>query len=167
MPASAPQPTTTPRRRFTSNTSLAVYATIVATAVIAGTDDLEPGWSSWQLLIALVSTLVVLMFAEVYSDVLGDPSPDTLRERLRRSVSYRWPVLDPLVPRGIPLLLGGLGIIDDDAAVWATLGVAVAFLAFGGTTTARLRGRPWHRALLAGMVSALVGVVIIVPQALP
>lgn len=155
----------TARRRFTSSTSLAVYATIVATAVIAGTDDLEPGWSSWQLLITLVGTLVVLLFAEVYSDVLGDPSPDGLRTRVRRAAGHRWPVMDPAVPMGIPLLLGGLGVISDEAAVWTTLIVAVAFLGFGGGATARLRGRPWHRAIVAGVVSALVGVVIIILKA--
>lgn len=160
-----PEPTTTPRRRFTSNTSLAVYATIVATAVLAGTDDLEPGWTSWQLLITLVGTLVVLLFAEVYSDVLGDPSSDRLRVRVRRATGYRWPVMEPAVPLGIPLLLGGLGVLSDEAAVWATLVVAVGFLAVGGAATARLRGRPWHRVALAGVVSALVGVVIIILKA--
>lgn len=159
------EPTTTPRRRFTANTSLAVYATIVATAVIAGTDDLEPGWSSWQLLLTLVGTLLVLFFAEVYSDVLGDPSPDSLRARMRRAAGNRWPVMDPALPMGIPLLLGGLGIITDEAAVWATLAVAVGFLAVGGAATARLRGRPWHRVAVAGVVSALVGVVIIILKA--
>jgi hypothetical protein len=155
----------TARRRFTSNTSLAVYATIVATAVIAGADDLEPGWSSWQLLITLVGTLVVLLFAEVYSDVLGDPSADPLRMRLRRATAYRWPVMEPAVPMGLPLLLGGLGVISDAAAVWATLIVAVGFLGVGGAATTRLRGRPWHRVILSGLVSALVGVIIIILKA--
>lgn len=158
-------PTTTPRRRFTANTSLAVYATIVATAVIAGTDDLQPGWSSWQLLATLVGTLVVLLFAEVYSDVLGDPSPDPLRQRMRRAITHRWPVMEPAVPLGIPLVLGGIGVMDDEAAAWTTLIVAVAFLGFGGAATARLRGRPWHRVAVAGVVSALVGVVIIILKA--
>lgn len=155
----------TARRRFTSNTSLAVYATIVATAVLAGADDLQPGWTSWQLLLTLVGTLVVLLFAEVYSDVLGDPSPDGLRKRLRRAISHRWPVMEPAVPLGIPLLLGGIGLIDDTTAAWTTLIVAVAFLGFGGAATARLRGRPWHRVAVAGVASALVGVVIIILKA--
>jgi len=155
----------TARRRFTSNTSLAVYATIVATAVIAGTDDLEPGWSSWQLLITLVGTLAVLLFAEVYSDVLGDPSADRLRVRLRRAATHRWPVMEPAVPMGIPLLLGGLGIISEDAAVWATLIVGVGFLGVGGGAATRLRGRPWYRVIVSGLVSALVGVIIIILKA--
>ena len=155
----------TARSRFTSNTSLAVYATIVATAVIAGADDLEPGWTSWQLLITLVGTLVVLLFAEVYSDVLGDPSADRLRVRVRRATRHRWPVMEPAVPMGIPLLLGGLGIISDEAAVWVALIVAVAFLGVGGAATTRLRGRPWHRVVVSGVVSALVGVIIIILKA--
>lgn len=165
MPVAQPEPTTTPRRRFTSNTSLAVYATIVATAVIAGTDDIVPEWTSWQLLATLVSTLVVLLLAEVYSDVLGDPSPDALRVRLRRATEHRWPVLEPAVPLGIPLLLGGLGVISDEAAVSSALIVAVAFLGLGGAATARLRGRPWHRVAIAGVASAAIGMIVIILKA--
>lgn len=156
-----PGSTTTPRQRFTANTSLAVYATIVATAVIAGTDDLQPEWGSWQLLVTLVATLLILLFAEVYADVLGDPSPDPLRLRLRHAARQRWPIMEPLVPLGIPLAMGGLGALSDDAAAWATLGVAVGMLGLGGAAAARLRGRPWHRVLVAGVVSALVGLIII------
>lgn len=154
-------PTTTPRRRFASTTSLAIYATIVATAVVAGTNDIEPGWTAWQLLITLVAALVVLYFAEVYSDVLGDPSPDPLRRRVHRAAISRWPVTEPLVPMGLPLLLGGLGVISDELAVLASLLVAVASLGIGGTVAARLRGRAWPRAVASGVVGALVGMAIV------
>ena len=110
-------------------------------------------------------TLLVLFVAEVYSDVLGDPSPDTLRRRLARAINRRWAVLEPLIPLGIPLLIGGAGLISVDAAVWAALGVAVAFLAIWGGITARQRGRSWPRVAGAALVSALIGVIIIVLKA--
>ncbi|MBM3664507.1 MAG: hypothetical protein FJW92_01760 [Actinobacteria bacterium] len=56
----APAPTAAPRCRFTSTTSLAIYAPIVAAAVIAGTHHLEARWGSSLLLLALVGMLIIL-----------------------------------------------------------------------------------------------------------
>ena len=150
------------RHRFLSHTSRAVYGTIVATAIIAGTDAAIEEWNSGDFLVTLIVTLVVLWIAEVYSDVLGDMGDDPLRTRFRRAADENWPVLEPIVPLGIPLLLGAVGILSEAASVLLMLLVAVVALGVWGGIAARQRGGSPLRTVGAVVVSALIGVIIIV-----
>ncbi len=155
-------PGAAPRRGFLTHTSRAVYGTIVATAVIASTAATLQTWGSWHFLLTLIATVLVLWFAEIYSDVLGDPRMDPLGTRVRRAADEHWAVLESAIPLGIPLLLGGLGIIDEERAVWATLIVAVVALAIWGGLSVRQRGGSRLRIAGAALASALIGVVIII-----
>lgn len=150
------------RHRFLAHTSRAVYGTIVATAIVAGTDAAIEEWSSGDFLVTLVVTLVVLWVAEIYADVLGDMSDDPLRIRLRRAADENWPVLEPIVPLGIPLLLGVAGVISEAASVLLMMLVAVVALGVWGGIAARQRGGTALRTSGAVVVSALIGVVIII-----
>lgn len=139
-----------------------MYGTIVATAVIAAEASALGDWGPWEFLITLIVTVVVLWFAEIYSDVLGDASPDPLRVRIRRAADEHWAVLECAVPLGIPLFLGGLGVLDEERAVWSTLIVAVVALGVWGGLSARQRGGSHMRVVMGAGVSALIGVIIIV-----
>ncbi|GEM_PF-585407 len=150
------------RHRFLAHTSRAVYGTIVATAIVAGTDAAIEEWSSGDFLVTLAVTLVVLWIAEVYADVLGDMRDDPLRVRFRRAADENWPVLEPIVPLGIPLVLGVLGIIGEAASVLLMMLVAVVALGVWGGIAARQRGGTALRTAAAVVMSALIGVVIII-----
>jgi hypothetical protein len=155
-----------PRRGFLAHTSRAVYGTIVATAVLASTAATLETWGAWHFLITLIATVLVLWFAEIYSDVLGDPSPDPLRARILRAADEHWAVLESAIPLGIPLLLGGLGVMGEESAVWITLIVAVVALAIWGGLSVRQRGGSPLRIAGASLASALIGVLIIILKSL-
>ena len=158
---SDPSPPSAPRG-FLAHTSRAVYGTIVATAVIAAEASALEDWGPWEFLGTLFVTVVVLWFAEIYSDVLGDESTDPLRTRIHRAADEHWAVLECAVPLGIPLLLGGLGVLDEQTAVWCTLIVAVVALGVWGGLSARQRGGSRTRIVMGAGFSALIGIIIIV-----
>jgi len=147
---------------FLSHSSRAVYGTIVATAALAATDVAFEEWDSWQFLGSLVVTLVVLWFAEVYSHAIGDKDDQTLAERIREAANEHWAVLEPIVPLGIPLMLGGLGLWSAGFALTLTLFVGVVALGVWGGLAAIDRGGAVPRAIGAGVISACIGVLIIV-----
>ena len=150
-----------PARGFLGDTSRAVYGTIVATAVLAAEAAALSHWGPWQFLSTLVATVLVLWFAEVYSDVLGDTTTDPFRMRLARAGNEHWAVLESAVPLAIPLILGGIGVLSEDKAVVATLLVAVGALAIWGGFASRQRGSSWPQVVVAAVASALIGVIII------
>ena len=134
----------------------------MASAVLAGTDVAIEQWSSGDFLVTLIVTLVVLWIAEVYSDVLGDMRDDPVRVRFRRAAGENWPLLEPIIPLGIPLLLGFLGIISEATSVLLTLLVAIVALGtWGGIAAHQRGGSRWHVAA-AVAVSALLGLIIII-----
>ena len=150
-----------PYRGFLAHTSRAVYGTIVATAVVAAEAAALSEWGCWRFLSTLVVTVLVLWFAEIYAEVLGDSSTDPFRVRVTRAASEHWAVLEVAVPLSIPLILGGLGVLSSENAVLGTLLVAVVSLGTWGGITARQRGGDWPQVLFAVGASALIGVIII------
>ncbi len=160
-------PRSTPRPRgFLAHTSRAVYGTIVATAVIAAEASALTDWGPWEFLGTLAVTVVVLWFAEIYSDVLGDTIDAPLSTRIRLAANEHTAVLEAAVPLGIPLFLGGIGLIDETVAVYACLGVAVVALGVWGGLSARNRGGGTPQIISASVFSALIGVVIIILKSL-
>ncbi len=147
---------------FLSHSSRAVYGTIVATAVLAGTDTAIASWTSGEFLATVVVTLVVLWFAEIYSNAIGDRGDQGLRERIRTAANEHSAVLEPIVPLGIPLLLGALGVFDEATALLITFVVAIVALGIWGGMAARQRGSTPSRVAGAAVISALIGVVIII-----
>ena len=156
----------TPPRGFLAHTSRAVYGTIVATAVIAAEASALADWGPWEFLGTLAVTVVVLWFAEIYSDVLGDTIDAPLGTRIRLAANEHTAVLEAAVPLGIPLFLGGIGVLDETAAVYACLGVAVVALGIWGGLSARNRGGGSTEIMSAAVFSALIGVVIIILKSL-
>jgi len=160
-------PTPPPRQRgFLGHTSRAVYGTIVATAVIAAEASTLQSWGPWEFLATLLVTVVVLWFAEIYSDVLGDATNAPLSARIRKAADEHTAVLEAAVPLGIPLLLGGIGVLDENTAVYACLSVAVVALGVWGGLSARNRGGGTLQVTTAAVFSALIGVVIIILKSL-
>lgn len=150
------------KARFLAHSSRAVYGTIVATAALAATDVAFDEWDSWQFLGTLVVTLVVLWFAEVYSHAIGDQDDHGLGERIREAANEHWAVLEPVVPLGIPLVLGGLGLVSAGLALTLSLFVGVVALGVWGGLATIDRGSTVPRAVGAGVVSACIGIIIIV-----
>jgi hypothetical protein len=157
------------RRRLAvvaANPRGAIYGTIVACAVIAATA--AGGKSSALILTATVATLLVFWLAHVYSDFLdhqlrhGRSSLGVLAAVMGRELSM---LAAPALPV-LFLLLGALGVLDDEPAVRLALWSGVLQLVGWGIDAGRRRGQGWGPALSVGLINGSFGVVIIVLEIL-
>jgi hypothetical protein len=154
----------TPRSRrlamIAANPRGAIYGTIVATAVIAATaHDERPG----IILAATVATLLVFWLAHVYADVLAHGLREAKLDlnvvpaiMARESSMLAAPALSILF-----LLLGALGLLDEELAVRLGLWNGVAQLVGWGIEVGRRMRQSWPAALLGGVVNGVFGVVIV------
>jgi energy-coupling factor transporter transmembrane protein EcfT len=159
----------TPRSRraaiLAANPRGAIYGTIVATAVIAATAGHTP---PWRILAATVATLLVFWLAHVYADFL---------DHGLRQARFGLGILAALMVRELSmlaapalsilfLLLGALGLLDEELAIRLALWNGVVQLVAWGVDVGRRRGLAWPAALLTGLVNGAFGVVIILLEVL-
>jgi hypothetical protein len=145
---------------LTANPRGAVYGTIVATAVIAATGTHEP---PGRTLAATVATLLIFWLAHVYADFL-DHGLRQAGFELKALGAIAGTELSMLAAPALSivfLLLGVLGVLDEELAVRLALWNGVVQLVGWGTDVGRRRGQAWPGALLTGLVNGAFGVVII------
>jgi hypothetical protein len=140
-----------------------VYGTIVVLAVIAAGSapgDVDP----WSLIALVASTTLVLWIGHVYAHGLGESiqmgrrlDAAELRRVARREAALPLAALAP----GLALLLGALGLIAEDTAVWLALGLGVATLGIEGLRYARLEHLGSARTLLTISANVMLGVAIV------
>jgi hypothetical protein len=143
----------------------AIYGTIVASAVIAATAEHE---SPEVVLAATVATLLVFWLAHVYADFLdhglrhGGSDLQVLAAIMGQELSMlAAPALSILL-----LLLGALGLLDEELAVRLALWSGVVQLVAWGIDVGRRRGGGWPAALLVGLVNGAFGLAIVVLEVL-
>lgn len=157
------------RRRATGERlSGFIYGTIVALAVIVGGDRAYPD-DAGRIAAMVAVTSIVLWLAHVYAHAVEHSvahdehlSVAELRGIARREAS----VVEAAVPPLVALLLGALGVISTNAAVWAAFGLGLAVLGVQGIVFARIErlGPLGTAAVVAGNVAlggALVGLKLV------
>jgi hypothetical protein len=149
-------------RAFAPDTAGAIYGTIAAMAVIAGSAA-DPGHG--KALWLTVATLFVFWLAHVYAQ--------TLSHHLRGAKRLEWPAVKaamaeerPLLEGPIPILvvlaLGELHVLEGRTAIRVALWVGVVELVTWGILYARGQRWSWLPALTAGAVNGLFGLAIVV-----
>ena len=134
-----------------------VYGTIVALAVVvagARAYPHQPGHIA--ALVAITS--VALWLGHVYARALGHSvgRNEHLRlAELRRIASHERSIIEAAIPPVAALLLGTLGVLSTQVAVWTAFGLGLAVLLAQGVTVARVE----HLGLLGtlGVVAANIG----------
>jgi len=151
--------------RLAANPSGAIYGTIVATSVVAaGAHDTSPG----KLALATAMTVLVFWLAHIYAQVLQRG----LHDQRHHADVIRTTVVEELAMVQAPglsiliLALGAMSWIDDRLAINLALANGVAQLLLWGIAVARQLGLSWSAALVAGLVDASLGVLIIMLKAL-
>src|SRR5437762_8401301 len=154
------------RARLLANPSRAIYGTIVATALIAATSahDSDPA----RLAAAVVLTLLVFWLAHVYAQVLEHG----LRQRhlhahlVRSTMSEEFAMVEAPGLSVVILLIGAAGWIGPQLAVNLALANGIVQLTLWGVAVARQLGRTWPVAVVAGLVNAGFGIVVVTLKAL-
>ena len=154
------------RAFHTPDTAGAIYGTIVAMAVIAGTAR-EPGHG--RVLAITVATLAVFWLAHVYAHALSHH----LRGVRRLDWAVVWSAMAeerPLLEGPIPLLvllgLGWVRLVDERLAITLALWLGVAQLLAWGVAYARRQRWGWPTAVTAGVVNGTFGLAIVALEVL-
>jgi hypothetical protein len=140
----------------------AIYGTIAAMAVIAGTAA-DPGHGT--ALGLTIATLLVFWVAHVYAHALahhlrGASGLDW--SVVRAAMVEEWSLLQGPVPLLVLLGLGELGVLEERLAVRLALWLGVVELVTWAVLYARCQRWSWLTALTAGAVNGLFGLVIVV-----
>ena len=146
----------------------AVYGVIL----VAGLVEIlsSPAAASWDVLVKVLVTVVVFWLAHIYAGTvahLGDeheadlPALQRLARAARYSLNHSWGMLlTALIPVGM-LLLGVIGVVSDDIAIWGTLWVAVVVLGVLGYLKAAAWSSRVSVRLISAAVTSLLGLVLI------
>jgi hypothetical protein len=153
-------------RAFQPDTAGAIYGTITATAVIAATVGHA---TPRQVLGVTVATVLVLWLAHVYAHALA--------HHLRGATSVQWsaivramgeerPMLVAPLPAFVLLLLGVLGLLDEERSIRLALWAGVLQLIGWGLAFARRQGWGWPAATVAGLVNGVFGLAVVLLEVL-
>jgi hypothetical protein len=140
----------------------AIYGTIAAMAVIAGTArSAEHGEALWLT----VATLFVFWLAHVYAHALAHHLRGAKRldwSVVQAAMVEEWALLQGPVPLLVLLSLGELGVLEERQAIRLALWLGVVELVTWGVLYARRQSWRWLTALTAGAINGLFGLVIVV-----
>lgn len=148
----------------------AVYGVVLVSGLVALVAD--SNHASGEVLVKIMSTVLVFWAAHVYARVVSYPHEEasvsevTWTAALRDSVNRSWGMLVAALIPSTVLLLGVLGVLNDNDAIWASLWVDVALLALiGYFGVATWSTKIWAR-LLGALGTAVLGMVLIALKAL-
>lgn len=140
-----------------------IYGTIVALAVVVAGAKAYPN-SAGHIVVLVVATSLTLWIAHVYAHGLAQSvaheqhlSLGELRHIARRERS----ILEAAFPPVGALLLGALGVVSTEVAVWAALTLGLVVLAVQGFTVARIERLGWLGTLMVVAANLGLGVFMI------
>ncbi|MGV9455578.1 hypothetical protein [Streptomyces sp. NPDC003635] len=114
----------------------------------------------WLLVTALASAL-----AHGYAHYIAERSPHRRRDALR-ALAEEWPLVAAVLPTLLILAGAGWGWWPANGVEYPAFALNIVLLFALGLVTARWAGRPWPAAVLIGLVDALLGVGVVVANAL-
>ena len=154
-----------PINRYYGNhrTAKAVYGIILITVLLVGLS--HKGRSVIEIQIMLLIGAITIVFAEVYSEYLGETinkKRHLERAERRQLWSDTLAIASVSFIPSVILLLALLRITSLEAAIYISYGVLIGGLGFFGYLSSKARGQKFLRALLVGIFSGLIGLIIIV-----
>jgi hypothetical protein len=140
-----------------------VLLTSLTASAAAYTNDL------WRLCVAVTVSVLVFWIAHLYSDALGESITRGRRLTLGdvRDIAVH-EVAIPLAAVGplFVLLIGALGLLDHDTAIWLALGVGVLTLGAQGVRYAQLERLGPMATTWAVVANLSLGLVIVIAKLL-
>jgi hypothetical protein len=140
----------------------AVYGSIVAAALVEAFRAEHV--SSEQIALAVLTTMTVFWLAHVWSGIVGDRihhGPQLQVARLIRIGRAEWPLVQASFVPVIALMLGWAGLYSDETAGRIALGICIVQLFAYGMIVGRQAYHRWPQAVVAGVLNAALGLVLI------
>ncbi|WP_374947259.1 hypothetical protein [Agreia sp.] len=144
-----------------------IYGTIISSAVIAVAEDDD---DDFDVFVVTFVTMLVFWAAHVFAIAVANHGKrdgriigigQAFRDGIHHSVGLLYASIIPL----LFLILGSVGVIDEDTAYLVALVVGTIVLGILGWMAVADAGRPWPMRLLGGIGTALFGLVIIIFKA--
>ena len=147
----------------------AVYGVILVSAMLIVTGQKSD--ASLDVFLKVLGTVVIFWIAHVFADVVGgfgasqgDDSV-SVRKLIRHGVHNSWGMLAAaLIPLCV-VLLGAVGVLSDDTAVWTALWVDVVLLGVLGYLAVARRTRRQAPRVIGALLTAGLGLAIMVMKA--
>ncbi|MFE0253662.1 hypothetical protein [Streptomyces sp. NPDC059010] len=147
-----------------------VYGAVLASSMVAALtkygETSRADWlydARWLLITAVASAL-----AHGYAHLIarrGDGSRTGVRGALR-VLADEWPLIVATLPTLVMLLGAAWGWWRSEGIEYVAFGFNIVLLFAWGLSAARASGRTWRAALAVGCVDALLGVIVVVANAL-
>ncbi|MFI5468756.1 hypothetical protein ACIA6D_00855 [Streptomyces cacaoi] len=144
-----------------------VYGAVLASSMVAAlsqyghtSQDSRRYDAAWLLVTAFASAL-----AHGYAHYIAERGPHRRGDALRTLVE-EWPLVAAVLPTVLILAGAGWGWWPASGVEYAAFTLNIALLFALGLVTARWSRRPWAVAVLIGAVDALLGVIVVVANAL-
>jgi hypothetical protein len=140
-----------------------IYGTIISSAVIAVAEDDD---DDFDVFVVTFVTMLVFWAAHVFAIAVANHGMrngrvigigQAFREGVHHSVGLLYASVVPL----LFLILGSVGVLDEDTAYLVALVVGMVVLGVLGWMAFADRGSPWPMRLLGGLGTALFGLVIV------
>ena len=140
-----------------------IYGTIVVLAVLVAGAKAFPDESGHIAVLVIVTTLV-LWLAHVYAHGLAFSVGHNVhlsREELTLIVRREASIVEAGIPSVAALLLGALGVISAQAAIWASLGLGLTVLGAQGVVFARIERLGWLGTVAVVAANVALGLLLI------
>jgi hypothetical protein len=140
-----------------------VFGTITAMATVAAYGRAFPD-SPWKVEELLASTAVVLWIGHLYAHGLSESIHDSRPLRadgIRRLAGRELGILLAAIPPSFALVLGALGVIDENASIWLALGLGLLTLGLEGLRYARIERLGITATLAAVAVNIGLGLLVV------
>jgi hypothetical protein len=145
-----------------------IYGTIVALAVVVAGARAYPH-ESGHIAALVALTTVALWLAHVYAHALAHSLAHEQRVS-RAELGYiarrEGSIIEAAVPPVAALLLGPLGLVSTQVAVWLALGLGLGVLAVQGVTFARIERLGWLGTVAVVAANLGLGVLLILVKLL-
>jgi hypothetical protein len=151
-----------PIQPLKTNYASAIYGLIVSMAVIATAskdESLGPG----EIGLWAVATSFVFFLAHVYSHVVaaGIARPRDARQELRRVARSEWPMVQGAMIPAVVMLIGAIGMLDENQASYIAVWTGVAALFLAGLIVGTRNGLGWGGRLMIACVNGTLGFLIV------
>ena len=140
-----------------------IYGTLVALAmIVAGAKAFSD--SPGRIAVFVVLTTLVLWLAHVYAHTVGLSVSHRRRLELadlRHIARREGSIVEAALPPIAPLLLGAVGLLSTDTAIWAAFGMGLLVLAVEGAAFARIERLGPLRTVAAVTANVCVGLLLV------
>jgi len=153
--------------RTTGSVTEAIYGLILATSVIAVSQEYESS-NAGRVSVTVLVTGVVFWLAHVYARVLGQAITQHRmldRSERREVLRHDWPLVEVTIPLVVILALGALDVVPDKTAIRAASVAALVELAAAGAYAARRSGAGLRGTVVSALIAVTLGSAVVLLKA--